>query len=87
MGFIVYQRYRGLILTSKGERLARSVQKRHTTILKFLRILRIEEKAAKSDAEGIEHHLHKATIDRIAHLVNYVAEHPSWLKAYEETLK
>jgi len=87
MGLIVYERYRGLTLTSGGERLARSVQQRHRIILEFLRIIRVEEKIAKSDAEGIEHHLHKATIDRIAHLVNYVAEHPSWFKTFEETLK
>ena len=58
-GFIVYERYRGLTLTSSGERLARSIQQRHRTILKFLRILGVEEKIAKSDAEGIEHHVHK----------------------------
>jgi Mn-dependent DtxR family transcriptional regulator len=87
MGFIVYERYRGLTLTNSGERLARSVEQRHRIILKFLRIIRVKEKIAKSDAEGIEHHLHKATIDRIARLVNYVAENPSWFKAFEETLK
>src|SRR5208282_4978177 len=38
MGLIVYERYRGLILTTSGERLAKSVQQRHLTILKFLRI-------------------------------------------------
>jgi Mn-dependent DtxR family transcriptional regulator len=86
-GFIVYERYRGLTLTSRGERLARSIQQRHLMILKFLRIMRVEEKIAKSDAEGLEHHLHKATIDRIAHLVNYAAEHPSWFNTFEETLK
>jgi DtxR family manganese transport transcriptional regulator len=87
MGLIVYERYRGLSLTRKGERLARSVQQRHRTILKFLRILGIEEKIAKSDAEGIEHHVHKPTIDRMSRLVDYVTEHPSWFQAFEETLK
>src|SRR5208282_1977762 len=32
MGFIVYERYRGLTLTSSGERLAKSVQQRHLTV-------------------------------------------------------
>jgi Mn-dependent DtxR family transcriptional regulator len=86
-GFIVYERYRGLTLTSSGERLAKSVRQRHLTILKFLRILRIEEKVAKADAEGIEHHVHKATIDRITRLVDFAVRHPSWFQAFEETLK
>ena len=86
MGFIVYERYRGITLTDEGERLARSVQQRHLTILKFLRILQIEEKIAKSDAEGIEHHLHAPTIDRIGQLVDYITSHPSWFKSFERTL-
>jgi Mn-dependent DtxR family transcriptional regulator len=84
MGFIVYERYRGLTLTSSGERLAKSMQQRHSTILRFLRILGIEEKIAKADAEGIEHHLHKATIDRITRFVDFAAQHPSWLQAMEK---
>jgi Mn-dependent DtxR family transcriptional regulator len=87
MGLIVYERYRGLTLTSSGERLARSLQQKHLTILKFLCILGIEEKIAKSDAEGIEHHVHKNTIDRIGRFVDYATQHPSWYKAFEETWK
>lgn len=83
-GFIVYERYRGITLTSSGERLAKSVQQRHVTILKFLRILGVEEKIAKSDAEGIEHHVHKDTVSRMKHFVDYVEQHPSWLQAIEK---
>lgn len=86
MGLIMYERYRGLTLTSSGERLARSVQQKHLTILKFLRILGVEEKIAKSDAEGIEHHVHKATVDRFARFADYAVQHPTWFRAFEETL-
>jgi len=86
LGFIVYERYRGLTLTSSGERLAKSVQRRHLTILKFLRILGIEDKVAKLDAEGIVHHVHRTTIDRIARFVDYASQHPSWFRTFEETL-
>jgi Mn-dependent DtxR family transcriptional regulator len=87
MGLIVYERYRGLTLTSSGERLARSVQQKHLTILKFLGILGVEEKVAKSDAEGIEHHVHKNTIARIRRFVDYATQHPSWYQTFEETWK
>ena len=82
-GFIVYVRYRGLTLTSSGEQLAKSVQQRHRTILKFLRILGVEEKIAKSDAEGIEHHVHKDTVNRMERFVDYAEQHPSWLQQHE----
>jgi Mn-dependent DtxR family transcriptional regulator len=85
-GFIVYERYRGVTLTRSGERLARSVQQRHLVILKLLRVLGIEEKIAKADAEGIGHHVHKATVDRFARFADYATQHPTWFRAFEETL-
>jgi Mn-dependent DtxR family transcriptional regulator len=86
-GFIVYERYRGLTLTSSGEQLAKSVQQRHRTLLKFLRILGVEEKIAKSDAEGIEHHVHKDTVNRMERFVDYAEQHPSWLQQHEPTTR
>ena len=85
MDLIVYERYRGLTLTQKGQQLARNIQQTHLTILKFLRIFGIEERAAQEDAEGIEHHLHKATIERIGRFVDFVDEHPSWFRTFVET--
>ena len=86
-GFIVYVRYRGLTLTSSGEQLAKSMLQRHRTILKFLRILGVEEKIAKSDAEGIEHHVHKDTVNRMERFVDYAEQHPSWLQHEPPTRK
>jgi Mn-dependent DtxR family transcriptional regulator len=84
MGLIVYERYRGLTLTDKGEQIARFSQQKHQTITKFLQILGVTEKIAKSDAEGIEHHVHRNTIRRIQRFVNFVDKHPSWFKAFED---
>jgi len=87
MGLIVYERYRGLTLTPKGEQVARNIQRTHVTILKFLRTLGIEEKVAKEDAEGIEHHVHRATIERIASFVEFINANPSWFRTFAESLK
>jgi Mn-dependent DtxR family transcriptional regulator len=85
MGLIKYERYRGIILTEKGERMARFTQQKHLTLIKFLRIMGVEEKIARLDAEGIEHHVHRNTINRIERFVNFVDKHPSWLKIFEDT--
>jgi Mn-dependent DtxR family transcriptional regulator len=87
MSLIVYERYRGLTLTAKGEQVARNIQRTHMTILKFLRTLGIEEKVAKEDAEGIEHHVHRATIERIASFVEFINANPSWFRTFAESLK
>jgi len=80
---IEYERYRGITLTDKGERMARFTQQKHLTLIKFLKILGVEEKTARMDAEGIEHHVHKTTINRIERFVNLLDKHPSRLKIFE----
>ena len=84
MGLIVYVRYRGLRLTDKGEEMARFIQQKHTTIIRFLRILGVGEKNAKLDAEGIEHHVHKDTVNRMERFVDFVGKHTSWFKDFED---
>jgi Mn-dependent DtxR family transcriptional regulator len=83
MGLVVYERYRGLTFTDKGEKIARFTQQKHALIAKFLRILGIKEKTAGLDAEGIEHHVHKDTLKRIEHFVDFVNDHPSWFKTFQ----
>jgi len=86
-GLVVYERYRGLTLTDKGEGMARSIQKKHAAILKFLKILGVAERTSRLDAEGIEHHVHKETVDRMEHFVDFVDKHPAWFKMFEDTTR
>ena len=87
MGLVVYERYRGTTLTERGKRLARSVEQRHLVISQFLRILGVSENIANSDAEGIEHHVHEATIDRIAKFVEFAGKNNTWFEAFERSTK
>ena len=84
MRLIKYERYRGLALTEEGERMARFTQQKHQTLIKFLGILGVEEKTARLDAEGIEHHVHKTTINRIERFVDLMDKHPCRLKILED---
>jgi Mn-dependent DtxR family transcriptional regulator len=86
MGLLVYERYRGITLTAKGERLARSVKQRHLVIAKFLQILGVAENIANSDAEGIEHHVHRPTIERISTFVDFVEKNQGWFETFQRTL-
>jgi len=85
MGLVVYERYRGLTLTDKGEKMARSTQRKHALISKLLLMLGTEEQTANEDAEGIEHHVHKDTLNRIKRFVDFADEHPSWFKTFEDS--
>ena len=85
MGLVVYERYRGLTLTDKGEKMAKFTQRKHVLISKFLRLLGIEEKTANEDAEGIEHHVHRETLNRIERFVEFANDHPDWFETFENS--
>jgi Mn-dependent DtxR family transcriptional regulator len=85
MGLVVYERYRGLTLTNEGRKMAHYAQRKHALIAEFLSILGIKEKTARLDADGIEHHVHKDTVNRIEHFIKFVNDQPSWFKSFQVT--
>ena len=62
MGYLNYEKYRGLILTDKGRAVARLIQKRHETLSRFFSLLGLDAKTQRQDIEGIEHYLSPATV-------------------------
>lgn len=64
-GLVTSEPYRAVFLTKSGKHLAQSARARHTLVLDFLLALGVPEMDAETDAEGIEHHLSKATMDAI----------------------
>lgn len=71
-GYLVHERYRGMKLTERGTKAARSVIRRHETISEFLEMLGINREVSYEDTEGIEHHLHPVTIHKFERLVEYL---------------
>lgn len=62
-GFVTAQPYRSIFLTEAGRKLAAESRRRHEIVLDFLRSLGVPEDVANSDAEGIEHHVSKETLE------------------------
>ncbi len=79
-GYVQYERYRGLTLTSKGKNVARAIQRRHRVLEEFLGLLNIDQVTAHKDLEGIEHHLSPITVNRIETLVGFLSANPSVLR-------
>ncbi len=61
-GFVKAKPYRAILLTNAGRKLAVECQRRHQTVVAFLRSLGISKKTAELDAEGIEHHVSPETL-------------------------
>jgi Mn-dependent DtxR family transcriptional regulator len=79
-GFVRYEKYRGLVLTSKGKGVARAVHRRHQVLEQFFTLLGVNGETAQRDLEGIEHHLSPGSVERIEELVQFLRENPRVLR-------
>jgi Mn-dependent DtxR family transcriptional regulator len=79
-GFVRYERYRGLVLTSKGKGVARAIRRRHRVLEQFFQLLGVDKTTAQRDLEGIEHHLSLASVRRVEALVQLLKKHPELLR-------
>src|SRR2546422_1530963 len=71
LGYLNYEKYRGLILTPKGREVACRIQKRHETLSRFFSLFGLDAKTQQHDIEGIEHHLSPATVEMLADLASF----------------
>jgi Mn-dependent DtxR family transcriptional regulator len=81
-GYVVYEKYRGIALTSEGEKVAKSVVNRHLIINQFLRMLGVDEETAQKDTEAIEHNVDPKTLHCINKLLKFAEDNPEWVKKY-----
>ena len=77
--YLIYEKYRGLVLTSKGKKIGKRLVYRHELLEQFLKMIGVEDENLYNDVEGIEHHLSWDAIDRIGDLVQYFEENPKRL--------
>jgi len=85
LGYLKYEKYRGLILTDKGRTVARRIQSRHETLSRFFSLFGLNAQTQRLDIEGIEHHLSPATLEMLADLAAFFEDHPDALKAFRQS--
>lgn len=57
--------YGPVTLTRRGQQLAEQSRRRHEIVYKFLISIGVPERTAAIDAEGIEHHVSRETLERM----------------------
>lgn len=82
LGYLNYEKYRGLILTDKGREVAHHIRSRHETLSRFFSLLNLDEETQKRDIEGIEHHLSPVTLDCLSDLSDFLEKNPETLKRF-----
>lgn len=85
--YLIYEKYRGLILTPNGKKIGQRLVYRHELLEKLLRIIGVKEEHIYVDVEGIEHHLSWDSIDRIGDLVEYFESSPRRIEDLREVQK
>src|SRR3981081_3618638 len=78
-GLLKYEKYRGLVLTTAGETLARNIMRRHQLLTDFLRMLCIDEEVIYHDVEGMEHHISPQTLRAVETLISELQREPKLL--------
>lgn len=76
-GLLKYEKYRGLVLTTAGETLARNIARRHQLLTDFLQLLGLDRRVIDHDVEGMEHHISPATLRAIAALTEQLRRRPA----------
>jgi Mn-dependent DtxR family transcriptional regulator len=75
--YLIYEKYRGLVLTPKGKKIGKRLVDRHSLLEEFMRIIGVDESQIYRDVEGIEHHLSWESITCIEYLVQYFQADPT----------
>ncbi len=78
-GLLKYEKYRGLVLTTAGEELARNITRRHQLLTDFLKLLGLDDEVIYHDVEGMEHHISPPTLRAIETLTSHLQRQPALL--------
>ena len=83
LGYLNYEKYRGLILTEKGRQVAHTIQHRHQILSRFFSLFNVAPDIQQRDIEGMEHHLSADTVRLLSDLVTFFERHPTTLTKFQ----
>ena len=90
-GYINYEPYQDITLTTKGINKINIKRYRQNTINKFLtNVLEIESSTSKTSAESIEYSMPEVVLERFVHFLDFMEQcsckEPKWVKSCKNTL-
>ena len=86
-GLLKYEKYRGLVLTTAGETLARNITQRHQLLTDFLKLLGLPDDVIFHDVEGMEHHISPPTLRAIENLTRLLDGQPALIEVLHRTAR
>ena len=86
-GLLKYEKYRGLVLTTAGETLAKNITHRHRLLTDFLNLFGLDEQVIFHDVEGMEHHISPPTLRAIEALTAQLERQPALIERVRRAAK
>jgi len=90
-GFVRYEKYGGVTLTSRGREIAKAIKERHDIFKKFLELILVPEDVALKDSHILEHQLDPKTILQFTRFVKFITESSErprfvgrWMEQFKE---
>ena len=83
-GYLEYEKYHGINLTEKGNKIAYSIRQKHDILLEFFEILGVGNETANQDAEGVEHHLNPKTIKQLRKFITFLKSNSKITEEFNE---
>ena len=85
-GFVVYERYRGVVLTEEGSKVGTEIARRHEVLTRLLVGFGIDSKTIHEDVEGMEHHISRQTLDVLTLLMEELEDNSELMRKLKRKL-
>lgn len=79
-GLVIYERYRGVVLTEAGSKVGAEIARRHEVLTRLLSGFGLDPATVHQDVEGMEHHISRQTLEVLTLLMEEFESNPSLLK-------
>ena len=83
---VIYEKYRGAILSNDGKELAKLIVTKHRLLVEFLELVTTNKLEAHKSAEKIEHYLEYSTINRINLITKLIKEDKNIYKKFQKII-
>lgn len=85
-GFVVYERYRGVVLTEEGSRVGAAIARRHEVLTRLLSGFGLDPETVHEDVEGMEHHISRQTLEVLTLLMEELEGNSALLEKLKRKL-
>jgi Mn-dependent DtxR family transcriptional regulator len=85
-GYLLYERYRGVVLTPEGRKIGQEIARRHEVLTRLLAQFGLDADTLHQDVEGMEHHISRQTLDVLTLLMEELEGNPELLKKLKRKL-